>query len=283
MNVKVACQCGSEYEFEVEPVNGKMPDSVKCPNCSADGTVQANAFIATGVVAKSPASKPRDSGWVSLSSPAKREGGEAGISKGILGAVAGATVGMIGWFLLIKITGYEIGYAAWGVGAFTGFLAAKLSAKTNRILGLVAGACALVAILGGQFLALRSMFNSFMEQNMQGAYEARVEFAKKVVPAKSDDEIKAVLEKEAAGDADALKEITPQYIAEFKKDDLPELQQIAEGKLTKAAFEARIRERLDSSETRTMLFKESLSFWTALWLFLGVGSAFKIASGGSDD
>ncbi len=45
MEVKVQCECGTRFAFEVEPVNGRMPVRVKCPECGADGTDQANEDI----------------------------------------------------------------------------------------------------------------------------------------------------------------------------------------------------------------------------------------------
>jgi hypothetical protein len=44
--VKIECECGQNYAFEVEPVNGRMPGGVACPSCGADGTAAANEFIA---------------------------------------------------------------------------------------------------------------------------------------------------------------------------------------------------------------------------------------------
>lgn len=43
--VKIECECGQNYAFEVEPVNGSMPGRVACPACGADGTAAANEFI----------------------------------------------------------------------------------------------------------------------------------------------------------------------------------------------------------------------------------------------
>ena len=43
--VKIECECGQNYAFDVEPVNGKMPAAVSCPSCGADGTLAANDFI----------------------------------------------------------------------------------------------------------------------------------------------------------------------------------------------------------------------------------------------
>lgn len=43
--VKIECDCGQNYAFDVEPVNGRMPWAVSCPSCGADGTAAANDCI----------------------------------------------------------------------------------------------------------------------------------------------------------------------------------------------------------------------------------------------
>ncbi len=43
--VKIECDCGQNYAFDVEPANGKMPAAVNCPSCGADGTAAANEYI----------------------------------------------------------------------------------------------------------------------------------------------------------------------------------------------------------------------------------------------
>ncbi len=54
MKVKVQCACGSRFEFEVEPVDGKMPGSIQCPTCGADATEPANLVIKEQSRAGSP-------------------------------------------------------------------------------------------------------------------------------------------------------------------------------------------------------------------------------------
>jgi len=44
--IAVQCSCGHLYEFEVEPIHGRMPNFVACPACGVDGTDAANASIA---------------------------------------------------------------------------------------------------------------------------------------------------------------------------------------------------------------------------------------------
>ncbi|HSY17596.1 MAG TPA: hypothetical protein VK815_04640 [Candidatus Acidoferrales bacterium] len=52
--VKVVCRCGQKYSFEVEPVNGRMPQTIACPVCGADGTASANEIIARSLSVSPP-------------------------------------------------------------------------------------------------------------------------------------------------------------------------------------------------------------------------------------
>lgn len=45
MEIKVQCDCGQKFKFDVEPVSGRMPFAVKCPVCGLDGTPRANVVL----------------------------------------------------------------------------------------------------------------------------------------------------------------------------------------------------------------------------------------------
>lgn len=45
MEIKVQCDCGQKFKFDVEPVHGRMPFTVNCPVCGADGTARANVLL----------------------------------------------------------------------------------------------------------------------------------------------------------------------------------------------------------------------------------------------
>jgi hypothetical protein len=45
MEIKVLCPCGAKYQFPVEPVNGMLPQAIRCPVCSADNTNLGNEAI----------------------------------------------------------------------------------------------------------------------------------------------------------------------------------------------------------------------------------------------
>ena len=51
MEIKIQCDCGQKFKFDVEPVGGRMPWEVNCPVCGAVGTEKANQAIAQQVAA----------------------------------------------------------------------------------------------------------------------------------------------------------------------------------------------------------------------------------------
>ncbi len=55
--IKIECDCGQRYAFDIEPVNGQMPSAVACPACGADGTTTANEIISQQIPA-APAASP---------------------------------------------------------------------------------------------------------------------------------------------------------------------------------------------------------------------------------
>jgi hypothetical protein len=45
MEIKIECECGTRFKFDVEPIHGRMPAPIRCPACDGDRTEQANSFI----------------------------------------------------------------------------------------------------------------------------------------------------------------------------------------------------------------------------------------------
>jgi hypothetical protein len=166
MELKVVCQCGQKYKFDVEPVNGRMPFTVNCPVCNLDGTAAANALIAGQLAVAPPANAlpppfaPISSGLkisrqATESDPAAPLPPTAPMSDnpapppigamrpfavaaaqnppkkpnfwmGLLGGLVGTLVGAIIYFLIFKFTGLRFKLLAIGVGALAGWLAELL-------------------------------------------------------------------------------------------------------------------------------------------------------------
>jgi len=50
--IKIQCECGQHYAFDVESGDELQPDTVACPSCGIDGTLSANAIIAQSLAAQ---------------------------------------------------------------------------------------------------------------------------------------------------------------------------------------------------------------------------------------
>src|SRR5437899_2183452 len=73
LEIKVQCDCGQRYKFDVQPVNGRMPFVVHCPVCGQEGTEKANQILgqlAPPPVAPVPMAAPIRVATVPLARPA---------------------------------------------------------------------------------------------------------------------------------------------------------------------------------------------------------------------
>lgn len=196
MELKVACDCGQNYAFDVEPVNGRMPSPVSCPACGTDGTQTANDLLAqqfpgqppaipTATLAKPPAAAgglrinaappplastpatppplntPRPIAPIapitSLAKP-KVPSKDFSLGLGILGAFLGAVIGGIVVYAFFMWAGFRFPLSGVGIGALTGYGARLLGRGTDSTLGIIAGALALVTIVGVFYLMYGGFF-----------------------------------------------------------------------------------------------------------------------------
>ena len=82
----------------------------------------------------------------------RREEAEPNMGMAVIAAGASGFVAMIVWFGLIHATGWEIGFAAWGVGVVIGFATLWGAGRTGFKPGVVAVVVTVFAILGGHYL-----------------------------------------------------------------------------------------------------------------------------------
>jgi hypothetical protein len=193
MELKVVCDCGQKYKFDVEPAGGRMPFAVNCPVCNADGTAAANAllvgrFSAAGppaALVPPPPPAPPEAGGLGINleahapaasepppspvaaaaipplkalaaaKPAKTANCNLGL--GIAGAVLGAGVGaglMYGFFLLAE---FRFPLLGTGIGALAGLGARLLGRGSDATLGIITGVIALVAVGGTLYFMYHSL------------------------------------------------------------------------------------------------------------------------------
>ena len=181
VEIKIPCDCGTKYKFDVEPLNGRMPQRVFCPGCGFEGTGVANDQLREKLAPR-PGLGAKTAPLPVSSSPVRSEALEVlppvaamplptsplrsakqGLDSqtaqsrfvpGMLGAIVTAAVGALAWFFLVKVTGFQIGFAAWGIGLLVGTGARGAGREGSRPLAVGSGLCAFLALAGGQCLAI---------------------------------------------------------------------------------------------------------------------------------
>ncbi len=188
--LKVQCDCGQKFKFDVEPINNQMPFRVNCPICGTDGTDKANALLQTqapmAVAAPAPALAP--AGGLRLNAappppvattpppipataqrypagaaaarmpmpgaarPPQKSAGTSNLALGIVGALIGAAIGAGFMYGFFALTQFRFPLMGTGVGALTGLGARILYRGTDSALGAIAGGIAAVAVVGAFFL-----------------------------------------------------------------------------------------------------------------------------------
>jgi hypothetical protein len=182
IELKVQCDCGQKYKFDVEPVNGQMPFRVNCPLCGADGTAKANLLLQTqapvataaampapaqlrlNVAAPPPVAPPLPPAQrypstagaprvpLPAASTAKNAGGTTNLALGAVGALLGAALGAGIMYGFYALAGFRFPLMGTGVGLLTGLGARILYRGTDHALGAISGAIAAVAVVGTLYL-----------------------------------------------------------------------------------------------------------------------------------
>lgn len=231
---------------------------------------------------------------------------EGNFKLGIVGAASGALIGGGALFALIKVTGITggiiCGLVTMGVGVLAGFGTKLLGRQFNTNLGVIAGACTLVAILTARLtFALGEVqdFKQGMGEVMKmPTYEERLAEAREAVNARTDEEIRAFLRKQEEklfqqfarkGEQFEQEPITAEDIRAFKDLQLPAQKAFVEGKPSREEYEkevadaekaaAEFSEKVSNSWlTKGWVVFRTLGIFQIFWLCASVSTAWRIGS-----
>jgi len=317
LELKVQCDCGQKFKFDVEPVHGRMPFAVNCPLCGLDGTAKANIILqetlssqpaaappprlrigGTGGSTAAPAPiapppiapRPLPAGGGIKKPLAGTTAGPAekgNFTLGVVGAVVGGVVSMLIWYFIYKSTGMKLGILALGVGALTGYGSKWLGRCHSTRMGLVTAGCALLCIFGAQYLKARSLWHTD-EKLIDQAYDEEVTEAKKVIteiPNGSDDEIRRYLLKQMVADGERpdSSQITAEEIKIFHDVTWQKMKDIGSGKSTREQYRQE-RRKLEGEVSNTLVARiifwiMTLGIFSIFYIIAGVGLAYKIGTG----
>ncbi len=208
-------------------------------------------------------------GGASSSSPRRASPVLAGVLVGIPAAVV--------WALIAYFTGYEIGWAAWGVGAIVGYAVAKSAHEPSASLGPTAAVIAVASLLLAKILILEFALPAMAQAELLKSPNATTGmFVLDMTQPKSfSPELQALLDQDDA---------RPGSLSEAQQVDAQRRMraEVAErvGNATRAEKERVVRASVDAYLKELGFFgalKELFSLYDALWIFLAISSAFKIA------
>lgn len=206
----------------------------------------------------------------------------------ILGAVAGAIVGAIVWAVIAVSTGYEIGWIAWGVGGAVGYGAYALEGR-GKTSGIVCALLAAVAILSGKYMVIHHFVNQELTQIADTSFSEEYYNELKADAADfaalgSEADYPAFMVSHGYTEAATAPEVGQAEVDDFKEFQVPMLREWSTSPPTfetwqaeaNAESEALLADGIPMSE----VFIGSLGPMDLLFFALGIGTAFKVGSGG---
>lgn len=217
------------------------------------------------------------------------DGKKPNFALSLTGVILGAVLGAVAWHLIYRFTGWKIGFMALFTGCLAGIAPQLIGHYRSKVMGLIAAAVTLVAIFGAQYFNFQLRFDKFVDEAANDLYTGRLDYAKRATqatPTGSDEEIRIFLAAEQSFEEHKVKpeEVEAEEITMFK-EELPELRDLASGKITKEQYNkdlAEGREALEKSGIiQIVFFIAGLGIFNIVNIFLGVGAAFMTAKGDS--
>ena len=200
----------------------------------------------------------------------------------VAGGVAGVVGGAI-WAAVPFLTGFEIGWIAWGIGLAVGAAVRAIDDHGGVMRATCAALIAALAVAGGKFVAVSLILS---DAGSQAVAEMRFddEFVKTFI---ADD---IVTRKVSAGEQLVWPEHSAVMQTGETAEDYPadvwEETEYAWGEFSKEERDSwreaarrmtRENVRAYTSSLNESAFLDSFALWDLLWFFLAVGTAFKLA------
>jgi len=208
--------------------------------------------------------------------------GEPGLGAALFGAGAGALLGMLVWMGVIVLTSRGVGMIAILIGALSGWGIRLTAGSTHYNLGMIAAGFTLVGILMGTFLSVRILQGREIEKVFDGFHSEMVADAKRASALKSTSEFRAYLAESASDEEDVVpaSAVSDEDIADFKKEELPRLKQIASGQIGREELSQEFKEAVFEQFGPVEVFKTVFGVKMLLWLIFGMGAAYRTAQQG---
>ncbi len=284
-----------ETPQNVEPTSSTAPESAgfSCPKCGLEQE-KSEQCAGCGVYINKVVPPPESSSPDRIQQTHSSQDSEFDTEKeqainvmAIAAASVAALLGALAWMGIAVAFGFEFGLVAWLIGGAVGFAAAAFGGH-GQISGIMCAALAFVAIFAGKFFAYQSfqsnwvslVSDEFQSEEFQQAFEEEVEFARLYVDDVYDDQsMRQYMVDYEYSEFLQADQVTDEELQYFKNEIDPFFRLIATESVN---FEQWIEASFGSEveEISTLeLMKEDFGLFDILFLFLGLGTAFRLGSG----
>lgn len=298
---KIAAEADKFGGLALEPMEEPEPQTRKTSGVSTLGT-----GLALEPIEQAPTEDSNDADSASTSAPEKYIAGERRtpasdeaqaepieepdkLNLPAIGAAAvAALIGAFVWKFIAVAFEYEHSLVAIGIGAAVGYAALAMGSR-GQLCGIVCGALALVSILGGKYMAVDSFLKQeldfltegFSSEEYQAIMDEQANIAAYYVEnVHTDDELRVFMVDYGYSEEYAPEQVTQQEIDAFKSDVVPMLEGVAQGDFDVAGWMQDTYAKQMENVSTWDIVQGSLGFIDFLFLFFGVGAAYKLASGG---
>ncbi len=208
----------------------------------------------------------------------------------IAAAAAAAVAGAVLWMLIAVNAGMEFGIVAWGIGGAVG-VASVLMGGRGQANGILCGALALTAIMGGKFLtaeALKDQVADSLAQQTLASTEAVALYEELREDARlyreldgSDADLRHFLVTRGYSEAESENGVSDQELAEFNEYNAPTLLWIDLEQPSFEQWQAHTVETIQDFSSADIIAAD-FGFLSALFVIFGIATAFRIGSGAAE-
>ena len=204
----------------------------------------------------------------------------------IVAAAVAALLGALVWKFIAVAFGYEFGLIAWAIGGAVGFAAASTGSRGVQA-GVVCAVLAFGSIVVGKYWAYSAFVDEFQEaissvteydEEMYSYFEESMEDARQFVEGSGSDIFvrRFMVERGYTYETDPAS-VSDDELADFREYVEPELRNWAQNLPDFEEWQASSVESLDEL-SRWAMMREDFGFLDILFIFLGVGTAFRLGS-----
>ncbi|HHJ16924.1 MAG TPA: hypothetical protein ENJ80_09525 [Gammaproteobacteria bacterium] len=272
------------------PTSALKSNNITCPKCGQEQPPGREQCEGCGVYLQKVLNRATDTGSTVQEQPADVTGEpafskeESLTGKSLAAGAAAALVGALVWNFIANAFGYELGLVAWAVGGAVGFAVAATGSRGQNA-GIACAALALVAIFGGKYMIYSGLEDEIADAiassmgEIRSIYDREMTAADAYANVRDDNALRQfMVDHEYSGSYNAG-DVTEEEIADFRENSAPRLDDFV---YRKPSFDDWYHNTFEvdlGNISTTDIVMAALGPVDILFLFLGVGTAFRLGRG----